>query len=529
VASTHERRGIIVKTINAPRGRLLIASLVAAVAAVFVGGSPAIAAPSPVNLTSSQCPINIAQGESDGCVVELQNLLNGYGAGLVADGIFGTGTYNAVRTFQSRHGLTADGIVGPHTKAALYDDRDNPPSGSGIDLRTDCGVLQWGASGPCVTKLQQLLNDNGASLTVDGQFGPATNTAVRSFQARKGLTIDGVVGPATKAALYGSNQNSGGVDLRSDCGVLAQGTAGICVTKLQQLLNTFGAGLAVDGDFGPATTTAVKNFQTSKGLTADGIVGPATKNALYGNPPSGGGTIDLRTDCGILMRGNTGPCVTKLQQLLNDHGANLTADGDFGPGTETAVRTFQTSKNLTADGIVGPVTKAALYGQVTGGDGSGGGGTITDGKIDYAKVIAAGRSMVNQNIPYSWGGGHAATPGPSLGTCTAYTGSIQPCPADTTVGLDCSGLTRYVYWRGAGIDLGRGGNTDNQTYDPHLVPISEANRQPGDLEYFGGSAHSTHHVILYSGNGMMIEAQQTGTNVHEVALRTGGYWYRVVA
>jgi cell wall-associated NlpC family hydrolase len=36
-------------------------------------------------------------------------------------------------------------------------------------------------------------------------------------------------------------------------------------------------------------------------------------------------------------------------------------------------------------------------------------------------------------------------------------------------------------------------------------------------------------VILYSGNGMMIEAQQTGTNVHEVALRTGGYWYRVVA
>jgi len=491
-------------------------------------GTPAYAAPAPIHLTSSQCPTFIASGESDGCVVELQNLLNGHGAHLTADGIFGNSTYTAVRTFQSNHGLTVDGIVGPKTKTTLYDDSGHTPSGSGVDLRTDCGILQWGASGGCVTKLQQLLNTFGAGLTIDGQFGPATNTAVRTFQGNHGLTIDGVVGPATKQALYGGGMGSGSVDLRSDCGTLAQGTTGICVRKLQQLLNGFGAGLTVDGDFGSVTYTAVRNFQAGHGLTADGIVGPATKAKLYGQ--SGSGPVDLRTDCGVLMRGASGPCVTKLQQLLNNFGAGLTADGQFGAGTETAVRTFQGNHGLTVDGIVGPMTKAALYGQTSGGGGGGGGGggTIEGGSIDYSKVIAAARSVVAANVPYVWGGGHAATPGRSVGTCVGYTGSIQPCPADHTVGFDCSGFTRYVYWKGAGLDLGRGGNTDAQTYDPHLVPISESQRQPGDLEYFGGTAHSTHHVILYVGGNSMIEAQQTGTNVHEVALHTGGYWYHVI-
>jgi lysozyme len=47
------------------------------------------------------------------------------------------------------------------------------------------------------------------------------------------------------------------------------------VTRLQNLL-----GIYVDGQFGPKTEQAVKDFQQSKGLTADGLVGPATRQAL---------------------------------------------------------------------------------------------------------------------------------------------------------------------------------------------------------------------------------------------------------
>jgi peptidoglycan hydrolase-like protein with peptidoglycan-binding domain len=72
------------------------------------------------------------------------------------------------------------------------------------------GPLKQGDSGPAVKVLQKALNAVGtASLTVDGNFGPATTQAVIAFQQANGLTADGVVGPATAKALNDAIAQSG--------------------------------------------------------------------------------------------------------------------------------------------------------------------------------------------------------------------------------------------------------------------------------------------------------------------------------
>jgi len=62
-----------------------------------------------------------------------------------------------------------------------------------------------------------------------------------------------------------------------------------------------------------------------------------------------------------LKPGSSGPDVTALQQKLKELGFDPNGvDGNFGPGTENAVRAFQSSKGLEADGKAGPNTLAAL-------------------------------------------------------------------------------------------------------------------------------------------------------------------------
>jgi HK97 family phage prohead protease len=60
-----------------------------------------------------------------------------------------------------------------------------------------------GETGKRVSDLQARLNEMGASLKVDGTFGPKTLAAVKAFQKAHGLKVDGLVGPKTTAALRG--------------------------------------------------------------------------------------------------------------------------------------------------------------------------------------------------------------------------------------------------------------------------------------------------------------------------------------
>jgi|GEM_PF-4770181 len=85
-----------------------------------------------------------------------------------------------------------------------------PPASASASPATLCSTtLQEGDSGTCVTQLQQRLNQLGANLVADGQFGPATKNAVLAFQGRERIGFDGIVGPTTQSYL----NNPGTVNL----------------------------------------------------------------------------------------------------------------------------------------------------------------------------------------------------------------------------------------------------------------------------------------------------------------------------
>ncbi|MFI8002889.1 N-acetylmuramoyl-L-alanine amidase [Streptomyces sp. NPDC086010] len=152
--------------------------------------------------------------------------------------------------------------------------------------------------------------------------------------------------------LVGGSTGGGSVQLTfPSYDTLRAGSSGAQVSAVQSLLNQQGydAG-TVDGAFGTKTTTAVTSFQRARGLSADGVVGARSWTALL----SAGTTPTLG-------QGSTGSAVQRLQRALTAAlGRTVSADGDFGSGTQQAVRDYQSSRALSVDGSVGPATWTAL-------------------------------------------------------------------------------------------------------------------------------------------------------------------------
>jgi peptidoglycan hydrolase-like protein with peptidoglycan-binding domain len=131
------------------------------------------------------------------------------------DGIFGPVTKAAVEQFQHDTHLSVDGIVGPHTWAALGGDGPQPPT------------LADGSDGSVVSKLQTALNEGRGDfapssnpvLAVDGIYGPHTSAAVEGTQHLGGISADGVVGLQTWALPV----HAAGQVLANLCGVPGPG------------------------------------------------------------------------------------------------------------------------------------------------------------------------------------------------------------------------------------------------------------------------------------------------------------------
>jgi putative chitinase len=92
-----------------------------------------------------------------------------------------------------------------------------------------------------------------------------------------------------------------------------------------------------------------------------GDIGLADRQARYAKAMAAlGGQITASAPApsgGTLRRGSKGDDVKKMQAKLG-----LSADGDFGPGTEAALKKWQAANGLTADGVAGPKTLAKLLG-----------------------------------------------------------------------------------------------------------------------------------------------------------------------
>ena len=324
------------------------------------------------NVDSAKDVDSLRMGDSGSAVKDLQTKLKklGYYSGTV-DSTFGSGTYTAVRAFQKKYNLTADGVAGSETLKKLDTAYKN------ADSDKDDGSLRKGATGSAVKNLQTKLKKLGFyNAYVDGSYGDTTVAAVKAFQKKYNLTADGVAGSETLKKLDTAYKNA---DSDKDDGSLRKGATGSAVKNLQTKLKKLGFYNAyVDGSYGDTTVAAVKAFQKKYNLTADGVAGSETLKKLdsaYKNADS-----NTSTDDDSLRKGATGTAVKTLQTNLKKLGFYTAyVDGSFGSTTESAVKAFQKKYGLTADGVAGSATLKKIESAVA----SASSGKITTERLDW--------------------------------------------------------------------------------------------------------------------------------------------------
>lgn len=228
----------------------------------------------------------------------------------------------------------------------------------------------------------------------------------------------------------------------------------------------------IDGIRGPGTSRAVKRLQRRRGLEVDGVAGPRTRRALGRRGRPGLGSRTMR-------RGQRGWDVAALQFLLKRRGRSPgPIDGGFGPGTLSAVRSFQRGAGLTADGVAGPATVRALRRPRSAGPPRGG-GTPT-GPVRFLLPINA---PITDGFGMRWGRMH--------------TGLDFPASSGSTVTAAGRGVVSF-----AGFDSGGYGNlviVDHrlgyQTWYAHLSRVTSYVGEPvaggARLGLVGSTGNST--------------------------------------
>lgn len=230
-------------------------------------------------------------------LIELNYLASGQ-----ADGIYGAKTQTALENFQQANGLAATGEADDVTLALLDSDQ----------AKAALITLARGDEGEAVRALQESLIRYGfLDGEADGQFGPATQQAVKALQGvmkELGLEAgsDGKASPAMQTLL-----TAGGFS--SYIKTLALDSSGDAVTRLQRRLIALNyMDEAADGHFGEYTQQCVEAFQKASGLEQTGQADQATYARLFAQDAAAASHPVPRD----LFQGDSGRAVEAVQQRL---------------------------------------------------------------------------------------------------------------------------------------------------------------------------------------------------------------------
>lgn len=321
-------------------------------------------------------------------VTKLQTRLKelGYYKGELT-GVCDEDTVAAIKLFEGKHGLVADGEMSAADQQVLYGATAMAASvvvtpSPTPTVKPPTKTLRPGDKDDEVKLLQQRLKDLGYYTgNITGVYNTATTEAVKAFQKKSSLEQDGILGPITRTVLYGVNAIYAvptAIPVSTPTPtttpltpenviVIRAGSMGEVVRRLQARLQELGYYTSrLDGVYLTDDIEAVRAFQSANGLKVDGKAGYETQTALYSDSAIRGNANNTTDTSGTLVNtlryGSEGNEVTTLQNRLIALGYLAgSADGKFGRDTKSAVIAFQKANGLSADGVVGTDTSTRLY------------------------------------------------------------------------------------------------------------------------------------------------------------------------
>ncbi len=314
------------------------------------------------------------------------------------DGIYGSDTARAVRSFQSAYGLTANGIVDEavwNRIVEIYNgtlDNVDEPSGDIPVIPYPETVLSAGSRGEYVRYIQQLLNRiNNVFLTIneldeDGIFGAETERAVNSFAVLFGYTQDGTINEAlwnkineiylTVAAecIFATGESEGARGFPGT--VLSIGSSGESVVYIQNRINTiYGAipyvgELIPDGRYGGLTANSVAALQRVFGLSESGetdestwlLINYVSAAVLNGCLPTAGARDAMRVfnEKASAVLEEKGVSVSCLKELMKKNGISVGVGPLFGLKSRSALARWQALNGLEPTGLPDLETRKKL-------------------------------------------------------------------------------------------------------------------------------------------------------------------------